>query len=100
MDIIHTTLGSLLNDTRYYLHHTSYAKGYVSRKADYEHLPVTPYKGRFGTGYTVDLPSYESTRYCRRQYYILREGADNAILKMRDEQAIAELTDRAADTIR
>lgn len=73
MEPIHTTLGTLLNDDRYYLHHTSYAKGYVSRKADYDSLPVFPYKGRFGTGYTVDLPSYESTQYCRRQYYILRE---------------------------
>ena len=77
MDTIHTTLGTLLNDNRYYLHHTSYCNGYVSRKADYAHLPVHPYKGRFGTGYTVDLPSYESTRYCRRQYYILRKGGEN-----------------------
>ena len=70
----HTTLGTLLTDDRYYLHHTSYYKGYVSRKAEYDDLPVHPYKGRFGEGYTVDLPSYESTQYCRRQYYILKEG--------------------------
>lgn len=70
----YNTLGTLLNDDRYFLHHTSYATGYVSRTVDYDDLPVHPYKGRFGTGYTVDLPSYESTRYCRRQYYILREG--------------------------
>lgn len=74
MRIIHTTLGTLCKDLRYYLHHTAYYKGYVSRKANYADLPVVPYKGRFGTGYTVDLPSYESTQYCRRQYYILREG--------------------------
>lgn len=74
MDTIHTTLGTLINDDRYYLHHTSYARGYVSRKADYYNLPVHPYKGCFGTGYTVDLPSYISTRYCRRQYYVLKEG--------------------------
>lgn len=73
MDTIHTTLDTLLNDDRYYLHHTSYARGYVSRKADYDSLPAVPYKGRFGTGYIVDLPSYESTQYCRRQYYILKE---------------------------
>lgn len=73
----HSTLGTLLRDYHYYLHHTSYYKGYVSRKADYDHLPVTPYKGRFGTGYTVDLPSYESTRYCRRQYYILRKWSED-----------------------
>lgn len=76
MEPIHTTLGTLLNDDRYYLHHTAYYKGYVSRKADYDHLPVTPYRGRFGIGYTVDLPSYESTQYCRRQYYVLKEGVD------------------------
>ena len=69
----HSTLGTLLQDDNYCLHHTSYTRGYVSRTADYNNLPVHPYKGRFGTGYTVDLPSYESTQYCRRQYYILRE---------------------------
>lgn len=77
METIHTTLGTLLNDDRYYLHHTSYYKGYVSRKADYDSLPAVPYKGRFGTGYTVDLPSYQSTQYCRRQYYILRKWNKN-----------------------
>ena len=77
METIHTTLGTLINDDRYYLHHTSYALGYVSRKAVYDDLPVHPYKGRFGTGYTVDLPSYESTQYCRRQYYILRKESNN-----------------------
>ena len=71
---MHTILGTLLNDDRYYLHHTAYYKGYVSRKAEYDSLPAVPYKGRFGTGYTVDLPSYGSSRYCRRQYYILKEG--------------------------
>ena len=74
MDTIHTTLGSLIKDDRYYLHHTAYYKGYVSRKAKFVDLPVVPYKGRFGTGYTVDLPSYVSTRYCLRQYYVLKEG--------------------------
>ena len=77
MRIIHTTLGTLLNDDRYYLHHTAYYKGYVSRKAVYDDLPVFPYKGRFGTGYIVDLPSYESTRYCRRQYFILRKESND-----------------------
>ena len=72
MDTIHTTLGTLINDDRYYLHHSAYYKGYVSRVADYSELPAVPYKGRFGTGYTVILPSYESTRFCRILYYILR----------------------------
>lgn len=76
METIHTTLGTLINDDRYYLHHTSYARGYVSRKADYDDLPVHPYKGRFGSGFIADLPSYESTRYCRRQYYIMKRSAD------------------------
>lgn len=74
METIHTTLGTLRKDPRYCLQHTAYYKGYVSRKAEYDDLPVRPYKGRFGTGYTVDLPSYQSTRYCRRQYYILKKG--------------------------
>lgn len=76
MRIIHNTLGTLLNDDRYYLHHTSYARGYASRTLPYDDLPVVPYKGRFGIGYTVDLPSYQSTQYCRRQYYVLKEGVN------------------------
>lgn len=76
METIHTTLGTLRTDDRYYLHHTAYYKGYVSRTADYDDLPVHPYKGRFGIGYTVDLPSYQSTQYCRRQYYVLKEGVN------------------------
>lgn len=77
MNTNHTTLGTLINDDRYYLHHTSYVRGYVSRKVVYDDLPVVPYKGRFGTGYIVDLPSYESTRYCRRQYYIMKRSLDD-----------------------
>lgn len=73
----HDKLGDLLKDDRYELHHTAYYRGYVSRKEDLVELPANPYEGRFGRGYTVDLPSYVSTRYCRRQYYILREGAAN-----------------------
>lgn len=32
-----------------------------------------PYKGRFGTGYIVDLPTKNSTRYWVRTYFIFNE---------------------------
>ena len=48
-------------------HHTAWARRYVSRKGDGE---VESYSGRFGTGYKVYTPSWDSTTYCRVTYYV------------------------------
>ena len=51
-------------------HHTSKIRGYVSRK-----IPrgiIEEYEGRFGKGYKVLRPSWESTRYCFVDYYICK----------------------------
>ena len=53
-----------------YLHHSAYFRGYVSRKLQASELYGYPYKGRFGTGYTVDIPTHMSTRYSVRLYFI------------------------------
>ena len=55
---------------KYEYHHSAYTRGYVSRKATEEQLPRIPYNGRFGRGYYVDCPCFNSTRYCVRKYYI------------------------------
>lgn len=48
-------------------HHTSYSKGYISRVAT---GTLRPYKGRFGEGYTIHTPCWESTNYHYVTYWI------------------------------
>ena len=50
-------------------HHTARCIGYVSRKSQ---GIVEPYKGRFGKGYKLLTPAYDSTYYCFVTYYIER----------------------------
>lgn len=47
--------------------HTSYFRGYVSRVTGPQ---VTEYKGRFGEGYAVLSPNWDSTRYAYITYYV------------------------------
>jgi len=47
--------------------HTSWHQGYVSRKSD---GVAIPYTGKFGTGYALLTPSFNSTRYCYITYFV------------------------------
>lgn len=49
-------------------HHTSWARGYVSRKTDGY---IEPYKGRFGIGVKYHVPSWSSTVYHLVSYYLI-----------------------------
>ena len=49
-------------------HHTSWTKGYVSRKNPSG--VVYPYTGKFGVGFKRLTPSYQSTTYCHVTYYV------------------------------
>lgn len=51
----------------------SRARGYVSRKIEKCHLPVMVSKR--GELY-VDVPAYDSTRYCLRIYLVARDNTD------------------------
>lgn len=53
--------------------HTSLCRGYVSRKLDLDDFPVESYNGRFGKGYKLFGPNYDSTTYCYVTYLILEE---------------------------
>lgn len=53
--------------TQYTEHHTSRARRYVSRKIE---GIVEEYKGRFGVGYKVYTPAWDSTIYCFVTYYV------------------------------
>lgn len=61
------TIEKLKQSDRYHMHHTARARGYVSRKCE---GIVQPYNGRFGCGYKVLRPAYDSTTYCYVDYYI------------------------------
>ena len=64
------TRKELKNSPKYTLHHHATTRGYVSRKADIDELPAKPYNGKFGKGYTVKTPRWDSTQYCYIEYWI------------------------------
>ena len=52
-------------------HHTSYFKGYVSRReAGY----IENYRGHFGVGFAVRSPNRHSTTYSFVSYYVIPES--------------------------
>lgn len=57
----------LTNNTNYSFHHTSWARGYVSRRGG---AWIEEYSGRFGNGYKLHHPSWQSTTYHHVTYYI------------------------------
>lgn len=50
-------------------HHRAAAQGYVSRKPDAPKI-CTKYSGKFGTGFCVYEPRYDTSNYCWVCYYI------------------------------
>lgn len=64
------TIKELEKDTRYKYHHTATHRGYISRKID---CYVGQYKGRFGEGYVVSRPRWDTTQYYYVDYYIKNE---------------------------
>ncbi|MGB4204969.1 MAG: hypothetical protein WBJ84_05035 [Bacteroidales bacterium] len=49
--------------------HTSYVRTYVSRKSG---EIVRPYKGKFGEGFALLSPNWDSSRYSYITYYVCR----------------------------
>lgn len=49
------------------LHHTASRRGYVSRRTEGK---VERYEGRFGKGYIISLPRWDTTQYVTIKYYI------------------------------
>ena len=83
--------------------HTSWCRGYVSRV----NIPlicvalsgwIKPYKGKFGIGYKILNPSWESTQYCRISYYIKPNGKTKKCLFPGLIQPI--LTSKESDNIK
>lgn len=63
-------LNVLLEKGDIFEHHSAYKRGYVSRKIK---GIVENYKGRFGKGYKVYSPNWNSTSYCYVTYYIFAD---------------------------
>lgn len=51
----------------YKYHHTGSCRGYLSRK---QPPRVVPYKGKYGEGYKVYHPRWDTTQYVSVSYYI------------------------------
>lgn len=69
MELLKNT--EIINGDTCVLHHTAYARGYVSRKQkDFAAYEKEPYSGKFGKGYRVLMPCYLSTSYYVVAYYI------------------------------
>ncbi len=49
-------------------HHSATRRGYVSRKV--LEPEAEPYSGRFGRGYIVRLPRWDTTQYVTVDYFI------------------------------
>lgn len=59
-----------LIDNPNYTTRTARCRDYVSRKSTPADRKAVPYTGKYGTGYTVKVPNWDSTQYCTIIYYI------------------------------
>lgn len=50
-------------------HHGAWARGYVSR---IDGSYIEPYSGHFGKGFVLNSPSWKSTTYYHKTYYIYK----------------------------
>ena len=57
----------IINGQRYELDHTAAAQGYMSRKKTEE---LEEYMGKFGKGYKVHRPRFDTSNYHYVDYYI------------------------------
>nr|DAL78711.1 MAG TPA: hypothetical protein [Caudoviricetes sp.] len=78
-------------DDRGYVHvyafdHTALTNGYIRKNAKCNPIP---YKGNFGTGYTVNIHNSKSTRYALKAYYISK--FHNTICKATDNCTLCPL---------
>lgn len=61
------TVSELRNNPNYEWHHYASRRGYESRKSEGH---VEPYEGRFGKGYILVTPRWDTTSYVWIEYYI------------------------------
>lgn len=59
-----------INGNKCYYHHTAAAKGYISRKVEEK---IVEYSGKFGKGYKVCKPRFDTTNFYYVEYWIIVE---------------------------
>lgn len=52
-----------------YLHHSAIHSGYIPRNS----CRIRKYNGRFGVGYTVDVPNFKQGNIFERRYYLFKK---------------------------
>lgn len=52
------------------LYQTALTRGYISRKKKDSDLVCDEYTGKYGKGYKVLKPNFNSTKYCVVEYWI------------------------------
>lgn len=62
------TVNELRANPAYKYHHTAARRGYVSRRSN---GVVMPYRGRYGTGYILLTPRWDTSSYVWCNYYLL-----------------------------
>jgi hypothetical protein len=58
----------MINGKKCVFHHEAWCRGYMSRKITEGW--TDPYNGRFGQGFTIEKPSWDSTNFHKIQYWI------------------------------
>ena len=61
------TINELKNNPNYEYHHTAARRGYISRKTEGY---VEEYEGRYGKGYVIVRPRFDTTQYVYIDYYL------------------------------
>lgn len=60
----------MLKKMHYRLHHKAAIRGYISRKWD---AGICEYSGRFGDGYLLVYPRFDTTNYVYAEYWVKEE---------------------------
>lgn len=76
MKKVNTTIEEIISKG-YAKHHVASAQGYISRKPnpDGTYGYITKYNGRFGDGYILHEPRYDTSKYHTVTYYIKEVSA-------------------------
>lgn len=61
------TINELKNNPNYEYHHTAARRGYISRKTEGY---VEEYEGRYGKGYLIARPRWDTNNYIYIDYYL------------------------------
>ena len=64
------TIRYMLKKMHYIMHHEASMRGYISRKWD---AGICEYSGRFGDGYLLVYPRWDTTNYVYVEYWVKEE---------------------------